>query len=260
MQYQSLYGFYWFGTCLRYLQDANEHMLLHGEGTEGRIIYNIEQLFQYLEQLKLNVTARLAHGKLDDLLTELKAKPHGTALSAAEANRLRESITLLRETLECEIEGTGAYTPTPKRLDLPRLLSDVSSLFAPNVFNSLPAIAQFDFAEAGKCIAFERSTAAAFHILRGTEDVLRFYYNRMVRHGRIASLMWGPIVADLRKRNLTKQFETLNNHLDNIRVSFRNPTQHPEATYDIHEVQDLWSVCVDVVNRMLRILLDEKRL
>lgn len=257
MQYQTLYRFYWFGTCLRYLQDAGEHTPVHGVGL---IIWNIEQLFKYLEDLKLNVTARLGHQKLDDLLAELKAKSDGTTLTGPEAKRLRESISHLRDTLEAEIEGTGAYTPTPKRLDLPRLLSDVSSLFAPNVFNSLPAIAQFDFAEAGKCIAFERPTAAAFHILRGTEDVLRFYYNQMVRNGRITSLMWGPIVADLRKRNLTKTFEALNNHLDNIRVSFRNPTQHPEATYDIHEVQDLWAVCVDVVNRMLKTLQNEKRL
>ena len=40
------------------------------------------------------------------------------------------------------------------------------------------------------------------------------------------------------------------NNLDNIRQSFRNPTQHPEKIYDIQEVQDLWSLCVDVVNRM----------
>jgi hypothetical protein len=154
----------------------------------------------------------------------------------------------------------GAFTPTPKRLDLTRLLSDVSSLFAPDVFNALPSGARYDFSEAGKCIAFERATAAAFHILRATEDVLRFYYNGMVRHRRITSLMWGPIVIDLRKRTLTKQYEPLNNHLDNIRVSFRNPTQHPEAIYDVHEVQDLWAVCVDVVNRMIRTLKKENRL
>ena len=90
----------------------------------------------------------------------------------------------------------------------------MSSLFAPNVLNSLPPIAQFDFGEAGKCIAFERPTAAAFHILRATEGVLRFYYIRMIRHGRISTLMWGPVVADLRLHNLTRHYEALNNHLD----------------------------------------------
>jgi hypothetical protein len=116
-----------------------------------------------------------------------------------------------------------------RRLEELELLNDVGSLFAPETFKAVPTIVQYDLAEAGKCIAFERPTAAAFHILRGTEGVLRHYYTRMVRHGAISERTWGPLVSDLRKRKLTKKYETLNNHLDNIRVSFRNPTQHPEA-------------------------------
>ena len=85
-------------------------------------------------------------------------------------------------------------------------------------------------------------------------------YSQMVKRNRITSTLWGQIVNDLRRKSLTKKYDALNNHLDNIRVSFRNPTQHPEKTYDIDEAQDLWSVCVDVVNRMVRILREESRL
>jgi len=256
MQYRSLFKFYFFGTCLRYLQDASPHYEVH---SPGGIIVNINELFSTLEELKMSVTARLAHQKLDDFVARLQEIDE-RYISKELADQLQETMTNLRETLESEIEGVGAYTPTPKRLDLDRLLNDVSTLFSPNVFVALPTIAQFDFGEAGKCIAFERPTAAAFHILRGTEDVLRFYYLNMVRHGRIGNLMWGPIVEDLARHKATKKAAALNNHLDNIRRSFRNPTQHPEATYDIHEAQDLWAVCVDVVNRMVKILATEKRL
>jgi len=41
-------------------------------------------------------------------------------------------------------------------------------------------------------------------------------------------------------------------HLDHIRRSFRNPTQHPDKIYDIQEAQDLFGLCVDAVNRMSR--------
>jgi hypothetical protein len=37
---------------------------------------------------------------------------------------------------------------------------------APNALSSLPASAQVDFREAGICIAFERPTAVAFHLMR----------------------------------------------------------------------------------------------
>jgi hypothetical protein len=62
--------------------------------------------------------------------------------------------------------------------------------------------------------------------------------------------MWGAMVQDLRKRRKARPYEVLINNLDNIRNSFRNPTQHPEKIYDIHEVQDLWGICIDAINRM----------
>jgi hypothetical protein len=37
-----------------------------------------------------------------------------------------------------------------------------------------------DFDQAGKCMAFDLPTAAAFHLLRGTEAVLREYYELLV--------------------------------------------------------------------------------
>jgi hypothetical protein len=117
----------------------------------------------------------------------------------------------------------------------------------------LPTIARFDLDEAGKCIAFERPTAAAFHLLRATERVLVAFYEALARHKR-APRMWGPMVTDLRKRKAAAQHEVLLNNLDNIRRSFRNPTQHPELTYDIHEVQDLWGLCIEAINRMVKVL------
>lgn len=97
-------------------------------------------------------------------------------------------------------------------------------------------------------------------MLRGTEDVLRFYYKQMIRRQRVSSLMWGPIVIDLRKRTITKKYTALNNNLDNIRSSYRNPTQHPDAIYDIQQAQDLWPICVEAINKMIGVLKDEKRL
>ena len=61
--------------------------------------------------------------------------------------------------------------------------------------------------------------------------------------------MWRDIVVALKKRRDPPPAELLDN-LDNIRKSFRNPTQHPEKIYDIEEVQDLFGLAIDVVNRM----------
>jgi hypothetical protein len=120
---------------------------------------------------------------------------------------------------------------------------------APGTVSALPEIAQYDFTQAGKCIAFELLTSAAFHLLRATEATLRHLYFAATQNS--APQNWGPIVQFLRQLPKPLPAPLLDN-LDNIRQSFRNPTQHPEKIYDIQEVQDLFSLCVDVVNRMVR--------
>jgi len=251
MKRHQIYRFYWFGACMRYLLDSKEGRPVDGD---GHTLENLKHFFKYLDEMELAVTRRHAKSALQDIRTELAALPESSKLDIAQARKLRVAISRVRETLDSELQETHAFTTTPKRLDLDRLLEDVGKLFGPDVFDALPPVAQYDFGEAGKCIAFERPTAAAFHLLRGTEDVLRFYYAHMIRQKRVSPLMWGPIVVDLRKRPLTKKHVVLNNQLDNIRTSFRNPTQHPETIFDIHEVQDLWAVCADVVNRMYKTL------
>ena len=161
----------------------------------------------------------------------------------------------LRGTLEAELKGLQAYTVTPKRIDTTKLIEEIPGLLAPDVFSKLPDIARYDLNEAGVCIAFDRPTAAAFHLMRATESVLRAFYHALVKRNRVRE-MWGPIIKDLRGRRKARPYEVLLNHLDHIRHSFRNPTQHPDAIYDIHEVQDLWELCIDAINRMSKALED----
>jgi len=180
-------------------------------------------------------------------------------MTEVEAAELTLIMRNLENTLNAEAEGNVAYIVTDKRIDVNKLFSDVGALMAPNVFNLLPDIASYDFNEAGKCIAFERPTAAAFHLLRGTEDMLRRFYCSFVKKGRVSDLVWGKTVNHLKQLNQKKYRkkkvpEPLLQNLDNIRLSFRNPTQHPDKIYDIQEAQDLFSLCIDVVNRMVAIL------
>jgi hypothetical protein len=234
---------------MRFLQDATTGWAIKGE---GNILVNITWFYDALNAMQLNVTYR-ASFKLNDFKSKLedsKAEFLTEELASELSNIMRE----IRLTLDAEIVGVEAFIPSPKRTELSKLYDDIASLFSPDVFNQFHDIAKLDFIEAGKCISFDRATAAAFHILRATEANLRFYYEQMVKQNRVKSRMWGPLVQDLRVKLKTKKHTALNNHLDNIRVSFRNPTQHPEAIYDIHEVQDLLAVCIDVNNRMFKVI------
>lgn len=247
---KTIFEYYWFGTCLRFLQDVVGGVSIHDKKDSWFVLTNLRSFFNYLDKLNLQVTKRAAN-KLHDIMTNFEGAAKGAILTDDQATELVGEMTQIRRTLEAEIEGLKAYVISPKRFNVQSLMENMNELFAPGVFNVLPDIARYDLSEVGKCIAFERPTAAAFHLLRATECVLRQFYCGLVQRQR-CDLMWGPMVSDLRKKRRAKKYEVLLNHMDNIRISFRNPTQHPDKIYDIHEVQDLFGVCVDTINRMAK--------
>lgn len=230
----------------------------------GNYVQRLQDVFLVSEG-GWNETDRVLES-IDDLLTHLEGFNLPVTLSATqELRQIRDEIARKKEcddyelflvmqslerTLEAELRGSEVFLPGDKRIDVTKLLSNVPALFAPNVFDLLPDIAKYDFGEACRCIALELPTAAAFHLMRGTEAVLRNFYLSIVRKDRLKQLNWGQVVDALRKRRTPPPASILD-HLDNIRRSFRNPTQHPDKIYDIEEVQDLFNLCVDVVNRMV---------
>jgi hypothetical protein len=251
---RSIFTYFWFGTCVRYLESVGKGEVIFCENDDGRIKSNIEMFFENLDKLGLLVTKRASYK-----LVEFKEKVVDKAklnqeLTSDEADELQKHMTELRHTLQAELMGMEAYITQSKLHDISILINDISKLFAPKVFQKLPEIARYDLQEAGRCIAFERSTAAAFHILRGTESVLKSFYFAIVKRKRIKKFMWGPMIIDLTSRKKAKDYKIIIDHLDNIRKSFRNPTQHPEKIYDIHEVQNLLSLCIDSINRMAKVL------
>lgn len=245
MQSKTILRYVFFGTAFRYLQDASQSTTVHGDFL---ILWNIDQFLSTLDELNLVVTKRASY-KLREVREHLSKTDPAHLLTSQEAKDLSTIMTDLRKTLDAELEGNIAYIVTDKRIDVQKLLSGVGSLMSPGVFDSLPEVAKHDFSEAGKCIAFERPTAAAFHVLRGTESVLRHYYKMIVRRNR-SELLWGPMVASLKTRR-SRISTALLSQLDYIRLEFRNPTQHPEKIYDIQEAQDIFGLCVEVVARMV---------
>lgn len=232
------------GTSLRYLQDVTVEFNLSKE--DGGVIDNIGQLLAAFDDYSMPVTTRAARPlrEFRDRLLGDDSKEH---LNESDCDELRSIVGSLRDTLFAEAGGLFTFITSEKRYSTEKLLSSVKSLMAPSVFDAMPYIAQIDFGEAGKCVAFERSTAAAFHVLRGTEDVLRQFYVSIVKRGRVEPLLWGPMVTHLRKRSIGS--EALD-QLDIIRKNFRNPTQHPDKVYDVEEAQSLFSLCTHAVEQL----------
>lgn len=245
----SIRGYLALGYNILYFRHVNNRTKVHGDLS---ILSAIDITLKQFDQYNLKVT-KSASSDLIRFQTTLKNTPANYTLTSAQVSELHEIIEKLEQVLFAESNITLAYILTDKRIDINKLTNDCGALFSTGIFNKLPDIAQYDFREAGKCIAFERPTAAAFHLLRGTESVLRYFYNTFVKRNRIRNLLWGPITDSLRIQKRPPP-EVLLNNLDNIRLSYRNPTQHPEKIYSIDEAQDLFALCEDVVNQMMSLI------
>lgn len=248
MRETNIYEYYCFGYNYYVLR----YMTLGKSVHEGRssLLNSMKEFFSFLHDLDLQVTKKAAVG-LFRVAEKAKKLPKDAKVDKALADEIQESMEKLDATLDAELQLRSAYVVTPKRIPLDNLLKNPGQIFASGTFQQLPDICQYDFREACLCIAFGRPTASAFHILRGTEGALRDYYCFIVKQNRVKPLLWKNMVDHLRKRRDAPP-KALMDNLDNIRVNFRNPTQHPEARYDMDGAQDLLGISVDVVNRMIK--------
>ncbi len=246
MQAKNVWSYIKVGTGFRYLQEATRGRPLHGTSF---VLENIERFLSTLDELEFHVTSRAAD-KLKRLYEQLSKKGELAELTQNEAEELKAIVKDIRGTFAAEAKGIYTYIVTEKRLGTEKLLNHMEDLFAPQVFAQLTDVAQYDFREAGRCIAFERATAAAFHLMRGIESILRQYYKTIVQPEK-KDLSWGEMVYEVKKTRDPRTDRNTLKHLDHIRSAFRNPTLHPEKIYDVQEAQDLFFIAIDVTNRMV---------
>ncbi len=86
--------------------------------------------------------------------------------------------------------------------------------------------------------------------MRMLEEQVKQLYLAYKKTKRLERPMWGPMTEELRKKRSPKPTDKLLDHLDSMRVHFRNPTQHPTAFYTMDEAQDLLNQTISAVNRI----------
>lgn len=239
-----------FGISLIFLRQAKEGFPVH---VEHSILYHINRFLQELEEFELFVSLRSRSiSNLHKFKEQLQKTKKNHLLSVEEKDKLFEIMDRSLEVVEAELLGKLAYVIKDKRMDVNKLFSSIKELLAPRVYEKLPEITQYDFSEAGKCVVFDRPTAAAFHVLRGTEGTLSWFCE-LITKTRGAKKTWGSLIKCLKDYKEPPPQNILD-QLYNIKENYRNPTAHPEKIYDIEETQDLFQECIAIINRMVNYL------
>ncbi len=240
-----------FGSNLEYLRMVKVGNGIHGE---GRILENINTLLDIVDKSDFIVTKN-GIIILKIFREKLERTPDTHKLTSGEAGELFKIMEKLTFVVSAESKTKYAFFITEKRIDTKKLLFNMESLFAHDVFNVLTDSIQYDIKESGKCIAFECPTASAFHILRGLEGLLRVLANKLSPLVDTSHMNWGPLISHLKSLNIS-EISILLDSLDRIRDNYRNPTNHPEKIFNIEETQDLFNMCVGVVNDIVGYMKD----
>jgi len=242
---QNTYVYIQIGLCLRLLRNVST------QSKASLATNTIETLKKKLQQGGFEVS--LASMKADDygeMIKALAAVDEKENLPANIAAIVTKKFATIEGVVFAEAITKKIYTLPSRRFNTEYLLSDPKSLLKAGAFEKLEEIAKTDFASSCRCILFGEATAAAFHILRATESVLKSYYFHHRRQKRLPKPMWANMVDQLKAKAKNKPPANLLASLDLIRTAYRNPTQHPEAIYEIDSAQDLFGVCLDVIGKM----------
>jgi hypothetical protein len=242
MEKYNSYALIELGLWIRHLRNAkNLNMKSIKEGSKT--------LIENLDKFRFSVS-KVGAQHLTIFVAENSDADEQEIINDFLAQKLTNIMSTLESIIFAEAHTKFHYITSERRYNLTYLLDKPDKLFASNVFNELPELCKYDFEECFKCIAYEVPTGAAFHMLRATEGFLKELYFSFIKQKRVKTPMWGNMVSQLEKKTRNKPPKELLEALDNIRKSYRNPTNHPEATYTISQAEDLMGLSIDVINKI----------
>jgi len=140
------------------------------------------------------------------------------------------------------VSQKGAYSTSD-------LIDHAEIIFSENIRSVLPADATRDIQQAGRCIAFDVPTAAAFHILRAIEAVILEYLKiKSVGTVKPKQRTWAAYLDSLRELGAD---ETIIEEIDQIREKYRNPIMHPEDVVSLDGALALFGKAQFVIYAMI---------
>lgn len=256
MEQIRIYDYYSFGF------NYNNLLRVNTNRSNSQCLNDLITYTNFIRRLDLRVT--ISSIELIGLIPEIKTLQKLSKAKKSKDQKIDpkfwksivEKLNKVDSTLDAELNTKIAYLLDKKRFTNEILLGKIHQLFSKDTFGLLPNIAQFDFEESGQCLAFDRYTACAFHSLRGTEDVVKMYYEKLFSITATDRDTWGTYETAINTATTNGTLtplpdEQLIVNIANLRKYYRNKTQHPQNTYSSDESQDLLSLCIKTVNEIV---------
>lgn len=185
MEEISIYDYYCFGY--------NYNILKRGFSGKrnSHVKRDLQDYLERINELELHVTAQIVD-KLKSICDSIDENDQ--IIDNDIAAKIKRIIDGADPALDAELQLRKVLVVTPKRFNQDMLLKHPVKLLAKNTSKSMSEIAKLDFSSATRCIAMNLPTAAAFHLMRCVEEMLKQLYFSFVKKNRMKNPMWGAII------------------------------------------------------------------
>ena len=196
-------------------------------------------VLERLRSLKRRIEQSFSEGKYEETV----------GWEAASLSAAIEKFTTL---LTAELAVSDFYFVTNKGcFDTTRLIESGANLFPQDLSEKVPSAVR-DCVEAGRCIAFGLPTAAAFHLHRVNEMVLRVYFDSVAPGAQHPEKKTIRAYVDAMKGQKIDN-KKVQSALSSLNALHRNPVMHPEQMLEsVDEAIALWGSVNACVVHMLR--------
>lgn len=189
--------------------------------------------------------------KLLEAIGQTTGKMIDSDIEVGEAYGITASLHEFETVLNAELSMCDSYFVSRKAAyDTSSLISNAEVMFSTDLGTKVPEAIP-DVREAGKCLAFELSTAAGLHIMRALDAIIRRYWDAVSGgkpHPRQRNL--GVYLKQLSEKKLgsAKAIATL----QQIKDLHRNPLVHPEDRLTLDDAVGLFGIAQSAANYMLK--------
>jgi hypothetical protein len=174
------------------------------------------------------------------------------AFQATVLEEVKENIyqltAKLNALLDADLAHQSVYNVLPKRAyDINTLIFDATQIFAEAVRIEFNAEEKWNIEQAGRCLAFEVATAAAFHIWRTLDSVLQRYVV-VVTGKRPKSRNWGAYIKALGTAGADQKITSV---LTQIKDLYRNPIIHPDERLENDKALSLIGIAESAIGSII---------
>jgi hypothetical protein len=159
-----------------------------------------------------------------------------------EAERIERCLDSIRINFLVQMQSRLVFVMDSSHAQF--VTSDIAP-FGLEVDDAFPRASE-EISEAAKCLAFQRYTAAVFHLMRAMELAVQKLADTL----GVTKIEkeWGKLLADIGhaieampKGKVRDTWSSIHSHLYHVKQSWRNDTMHPKTTYTESEAEAVFA-------------------